>query len=188
MHKAARSASLFGILAGSWFAAVAAFAGGLTEENMTQKDFKALTEMAASGSTDTLEDPPTPVHDINEATEKFIKEPKPGAPPIGKKMVRGEDWKAETPEQRNAQIRNIRENAPEGSWVVISVPDGDVWVLFNGLADENFMFLNMYVVRQWGDWEIADLPVAVPREKKVSQSDRRGTGSDARVAVAPEEP
>jgi hypothetical protein len=72
--------------------------------------------------------------------------------------------------------------------LVISVPDGDVWVLFNGLADENFMFLNMYVVRQWGDWEIADLPVTVPREKKVSQSDKRGTGSDARVAIAPEEP
>ncbi|WP_395016699.1 hypothetical protein [Dongia sp.] len=174
-----------GFLAGSWLATAAAFAGDLTEENMTQRDFNALTEMAPSGSTDTLEEAPTPVHNINEATEKFIKEPKPGAPPIGKKMIKGEDWKAETAEQRNVHIRNIRENAPPGSWVVISVPDGDVWVFFD--AEQNYVFLNMYVVRQWGDWEKAELPVAVPRGRKVSQSDRRG-GSGEGVAFAPKEP
>jgi hypothetical protein len=183
MHK---GLSPVGLFAASWLATAAACAGDLTEENLTQKDFKAMTAMAASGATDTLEDPPTPVHNLNEATEKFIKEPKSGAPPIGKKMVRGADWKAETPEQRNTQIRNIRENAPPDSWVVISVPDGDVWVFFNGEAEENFGFLNLYVVRQWMEYEKAELPATVPREKKVSQSDRR---SGERFAIAaPKEP
>ncbi len=180
-----RARAMLGFLAGSWLATAVALADNLTEENMTQRDFDALTEMAASGPTDTLEEAPTPVHDINEATEKFIKEPKPGAAPIGKKMIKGKEWKAETAEQRNAHIRNIRENAPPGSWVVISVPDGDVWVFFD--AERNYVFLNMYVVRQWGDWEKAELPVAVPRGRKVSQSDRRG-GSGERLAVASKEP
>lgn len=190
MWKAARSMRdgawswrIGGFLAGSWIALAAAIAGDLTEENLTQKDFKAMTAMAPNGPTDTLEEAPTPVHNISEGAEKFIKEPKPGAQPIGKRMVRGADWKAETPEQRNAHIRNIRENAPPGSWVVISIPDGDVWVFFNGEAD--YVFLNMYVVRQWSEAEQAELPVAVPREKKVSQSDRRG---GERVAAAPKEP
>jgi hypothetical protein len=176
-----RARTLAGFLAGSWIAMATAFAGDLTEENMTQRDFKALTEMAASGATDTLEEAPTPIHNLSDAAEKFIKEPKPGAAPIGKKMVRGADWKAETPEERNTQIRNIRENAPPGSWVVISVPDGDVWVLFD--AERDYVFLNMYVVRQWREWEKAELPVAVPRERKVSQSDR--SGHNERLAIAP---
>ena len=179
-----------GILSGlALLAAVAAatpvFADDLTEETMTQRDYASITAIAPDGPTATLEEAPTPVHDIGENVETFIANPKPGAPPLGKKMVKGETWKAETPEQRNAHLRSIRENTPPGGWVVISVPDGDVWVFFD--AEQNFVFLSTYVFRTWQEWERAELPPTVRREKKVSQSDRRGeTGSVARAPAAEE--
>jgi hypothetical protein len=166
-------------------ASTAVRADDLTEDNMTQRDYASITAIAPDGPTATLEEAPTPVHDIGENVEKFIANPKPGAPPLGKKMVKGETWKAETPEQRNAHLRSIRENTPPGGWVVISVPDGDVWVFFDG--DQNFGFLSTFVFRVWQEWERADLPATVRRDKKVSQSDRRGeTGGVARAPAAEE--
>jgi hypothetical protein len=162
-------------------------ADDLTEENMTQRDYAKITAVAPDGPTETLEETPTPVHDISENVEKFIANPAAGAPPLGKKVVKGNDWKAETPEQRNAHLRSIRETAPPGSWLVISVPDGDVWLFFDAEPpSNNHVFLSTYVFRVWQEWERAELPPTVPREKKVSQSDRHGTPPDRAVAVSEE--
>jgi hypothetical protein len=168
-------------------AATAVLADDLTEESMTQKDYASITAVVPDGPTAALEEAPTPVHEISENVEKFIANPvvdksKPNPPPLGQKVVNGEKWKAETPEQRNAHLRNIRENAPAGSWLVISVPDGDVWLFFD--VDSNYMFVNLYVYRAWQEWERTELPSTVRRERKVSQSDRHASDG---FAAAPEE-
>jgi len=84
---------------------------------------------------------------------------------------------------------------PPHSHLVITVPGGDVW-LFPGREDDdpdwpddaNYQLLFLgNTLRSWTPAEQAALPAAVAREKKVSQSDRRGTTRES-VAAAPKEP
>jgi hypothetical protein len=152
--------------------------GKLTEENMTQRDYTKITEMESSVEGQPPVEAPRPVHNLSEADEKAVKERD------GVKVIPAKVWKNETPAERDAHIRRIRATMPEGSRLVLSVPKGDVWLIPGieveeadaGLENHNFIMLIIgEVLRDWNEAERAALPTTVPREKKVSQSDKRGT-------------
>ncbi len=139
---------------------------------------------------------PKPVLNIDKDGAKKIKKEA-----HGRKVISGDVWKGETAEQRDQHLRNVYATMfPEGSTLIITVPDGDVWVIppsdDPAHPEANYRRLvDGHLIWEWVDPAKADgiAPehTQVPPDSKVesgSQSDKRGTGSDARVAVAPEEP
>jgi hypothetical protein len=182
----------------------------------------ALAGMLAWRTAAFAEDPPVPpleevmglsMTQSSEPGQKPARLPKPvlnidkdGAKKIkkeahGKKVIAGDVWKNESPEERDRHLRNVYATMfPPGSTLVITVPDGDVWVIPPGddpaHLDANYnRLVGAGLIREWVDPAKADgiAPehTQVPPDSKIesgSQSDRRGAGSDARVAVAPEEP
>jgi hypothetical protein len=96
---------------------------------------------------------------------------------IGHKVIGAKTWKNESPKERDAHLRNIKAGWPPYQVVlIVTVPDGEVWLIANPHRDYGKMnFLSGWAVREWTEAEKTALPVAVPRDKKVSQSDRRGT-------------
>jgi len=138
---------------------------------------------------------PKPVLNVDKAGAKKIK--KEGH---GNKVIEGAVWRSETAEQRDQHLRNVYATMfPPGSTLIITVPDGDIWVIPPGNdpdhPEANYQSLvDSGLIREWVDPAKADgiAPehTQVPPDSKVesgSQSDKRGTGSDARVAITPEE-
>jgi len=161
--------------------------GKLTEENMTKRDFERLTKTESSVEGESRVEPPEPIHNPTDEELKNI------ANAGGVKVISGKTWTKETPEERDAHLRRMLATAPLGTRFIVSVPDGEVWIIPGTGEDSDdpppdfhFMILIIGNVRIWTTPEQAALPVAVPREKKVSQSDKRGTGSDS-FAAAPKE-
>jgi hypothetical protein len=71
--------------------------------------------------------------------------------------------------------------------LVATVPDGEVWLITNPHRDYGHMnFLSGWAVRERTEAEKTALPVAVPRDKKVSQSDKHGTTREPVAKVVKE--
>jgi hypothetical protein len=165
--------------------------GKVTEENMTQQDYRKITDTRSSVENEPPTTPPVPIHDLTKDNEQSIRNHG------GAKVISGKDWKNESPEERDAHLRRIKETMPAGSHLVITVPKGDVWLIPFAERDEATgappdwkytQLISNRSIRPWTDEEKARIPESVPRDKKVSQSDRRGVGADTRAAQkAPKE-
>jgi len=189
-----RSARRFpALLGGLWmFACVGGAAAGdkLTEANMTQKDYERLTKTESSVENEPPTAPPTPIHNISDRQEVLVTTM--GAT----KVIPGKDWKHESPEERDAHIRRIKQTLPEGAHLVVTVPKGDVWIIPPSERNEetgapaDWKYITLVLggtIRDWTEAEIAALPKTVARDKSISQSDKHGTTPIRAAAPEPEE-
>jgi hypothetical protein len=169
----------------------AARAQGKQEDSLTQRAFNEIVETKSSVEGEPATSPPEPIHNLSDEEEAEVEEAR------GIKVISGKDWKKETPAERDAHLRRIKSTMPPNSHLLITVPQGDVWLIGGEETDPNYesgdvppdwryQLLAGRPLRSWTPEQRAALPVSVPREKKVSQSDKRGTGSDG-LAAAPEE-
>jgi hypothetical protein len=158
----------------------------LTEANMTQRDYNRITATESSVEGQPAAEKPRAVHNFSEADAKAVTEE--GAV----KVIPAKDWNKESPAERDAHIRRIRSTMQEGARLVITVPKGDVWLIpgtETSEEDEGFenyltvLLIIRHVLRPWSEAERAALPVAVARDKSITQSDKHGT---TQVRVEPE--
>jgi hypothetical protein len=136
---------------------------------------------------------PKPVLNVDKDGAKKIKKEAHGT-----KAIAGDVWKNESLEERDRHLRSVYATMfPPGSTLVITVPDGDIWVIPPGNdpdhPDANYKRLvGAGVIREWVDPAkedgIAPEHTQVPPDSKIdseSQSDRHGSGAPA-VARAKE--
>jgi hypothetical protein len=136
---------------------------------------------------------PKPVLNVDKDDAKKIKKEA-----HGKKVITGDVWKNESLEERDRHLRSVYATTfPPGSTLIITVPDGDVWVIPPGSdpahPDANYKRLvDSGLIREWVDPAkedgIAPEHTQVPPDSKIdseSQSDRHGSGAPA-VARAEE--
>jgi len=180
-------------LAGTVFliagAGLAAAGDKLTEANMTQRDYDAITAQESSVEGQDPAIPPTPVHNLTPAQEQQI------TAQGGTKLISGKDWRHESPEERDAHLRRMDQTLPPGTTYIITVPKGDVWLIPAteptpiAAADQKYQDLvRDQNIHPWTDEEKAKLPLTVARDKKVSQSDKHGTTKTPPVKAKPKEP
>jgi len=150
----------------------------LTEENMTRRDFNTITETESSVSGERAVEKPFEVHDFSEATENAVKEAH------GVRVVKGKDWKKMTPQERDARMRELDRSMAASTFFMVEVPSGNVWAIDQA---EYFRLREANSIHRWSQEEIERLPRTVPRDKKVSQSDKRGTVKEP-VAKVEQEP
>jgi len=144
---------------------MAAYADKLTESNMTQKDFKDLTETKSSVSGRSAIEKPFEMHDFSEATADAVKEAH------GVRVVKGRDWKTMTPEQRDARMRELDRTMEEATFFLIEVPSGNVWVIGQ---EEYFKLKESNIIHRWSWAEKEKLPKAVKRDTGTTHSDIGG--------------
>jgi hypothetical protein len=161
----------------------------LTEANMTQRDYERLTATESSVTDEAPTEPPKPVHNLTEEEQQKITEVG------GAKVISGKDWRGESPEERDAHLRRIKETLPAGSKLIVSVPKGEVWVIppmpEKGQGTPAYRYrlaVLLHSLRPWTTAERVALPVAVARSNPISQSDKRGTTTERVVARPDEEP
>jgi hypothetical protein len=148
------------------------------EKKITQKEFKAVTETKSSVEGKEPTEPPDAVHDMNETDEGEARAKG------GVKVISGKQWKKESPEERDAHIRRIKSTMPANSHLVVTVPQGDVW-LFPGQEDDDEdmpddwryqLLIFGDVLRYWTPAQRAAMPVAVLPDSATTQSDKHGSG------------
>jgi hypothetical protein len=160
----------------------------LTEKTMTQKDYERLTATESSVEDEPPTEPPRAVHNLTDEEQQKITEVG------GTKVIGGQDWRGESPEQRDAHLRRIKETLPAGSKLIVSVPKGEVWVIpplppkGEGTPGYRYRLAVLHAsLRYWTQAERAALPVAVPRSNPISQSDKHGTTPERVVEREEEE-
>jgi hypothetical protein len=162
----------------------------LTEQNMTQRDYRQLTATESSVEGEPAAEPPTAVHNLSDADEQAV------TADGGVKVISAKDWKKESPAQRDAHIRRIRSTMQEGARLVVTVPKGEVWLIPGTETDErdegfeNYIYVSLIIrgaLRPWSEAERTALPPTVAREKSISQSDKHGTTPE-RVVQQQQEP
>jgi hypothetical protein len=161
----------------------------LTEKNMTQRDYERLTATESSVKDEPPTEPPKAVHNLTDEEQQNITDVG------GAKVIGGQVWRGESPEQRDAHLRRIKETLPAGSKLIVSVPKGEVWVIPpappKGEGTPGYRYrlaVLLLSLRNWTTAERAALPVAVPRSNPISQSDRHGTTPERVVVQDQEEP
>jgi hypothetical protein len=144
-----------------------ASADKLTEANMTEKDFKEITKIESSvpGVEAKAIDAPLPVHDFSAANEKAVTDAH------GVKVIKGKDWKALSPKDRDKRMRALRETSKRSILFRIEVPSGNVWAID---VEDYTKLTRDGDVRVWLVEEQEKLPKAVKRDPSSSHSDRSG--------------
>lgn len=137
---------------------------GPDERDLTQRDYRAQTQTESSVEGQPPAPLPIVVHDLSAADEQAVKDAH------GVKLVKGKQWKHETPDQRDAHLRQLRANLPRGTVLVITIPKGDVWLIPpedkpGGVQDDQnqiYEHLRVHnVLREWTEAERTALPVSV---------------------------
>ncbi|WP_459859444.1 hypothetical protein [Dongia sp. agr-C8] len=85
----------------------------------TQDEVRANTRMAMAPDQTEPAQPPQPIHPLSKAQRKELKDEH--------RVYSGKDWKAITPEQRDAVMRGLRERNAPGSIFLIDVRTGDIY-------------------------------------------------------------
>jgi hypothetical protein len=140
------------------------------QQNMTQRKFNetVATKTAEGETPETL----LPVKDIGKT--------KPVRDAGGRKVIEGNVWKDETPEEREAHLKRLPH--PEGTVFMIEVPSGNVWVI--PVGDENGNINKLIrdgALDVWDPYEFVGLPVAVGNGP--TPGDRAGRGDPLAVAI-----
>jgi hypothetical protein len=149
------------------------------EDGMTQAGYNRITRTENSVTGNPPNDPKvpvTPIHNLGQTEKRDMKRQGHAA-----KMIDGETWKAESPEERDAHLRRLKETAPAGTTFFIEVPSGNIWQLPPQDA-ETAEYLKRYVYREWLKYEIEAMPVAVLPEG-TSHTDSRGTTIVRTIAI-----
>lgn len=170
------------ILAGAGAVALIGIGGGrpasakdkLTEANMTKADYDRITETKSSVPDQPPAPAPTPVHNFSDRNSDSVKEEH------GTRLLKGKEWKDKTPEERDAYLREIQKNMPEGSRLVLTVPKGELWLI----PPEGYEKLTRdRVVRPWTDEERARIPRTIGLGDGASHSDISGTMVTRRLRI-----
>lgn len=157
--------------------------GKLTEQNMTQKDYERLSKTESSVKDENPTEPPTPVHNLSEAGTRAVQDAH------GAKVINGKDWKNETPQERDAHLRRIKETMPAGSKLIVTVPKGDVWLIPPGDDNKTYENLNRdNIIRPWTDEEKAGLAATVAMNTSNDQENRRSENRRERRRERKERP
>jgi len=169
--------------------AIATAGDKLTEANMTHNDYDQLIETKSSVEDEAPTEKPMPVHNLTDKQEQDIVDLG------GSKVIPAKDWKNKTPEERDAQLRSIKERLPAGTTLILTVPKGEVWLIPPRTkeaepSNERRYYLTVLILslRRWTAAELAKLPVSVPPDNPISQSDRHGTTPERVVQRTNEEP
>jgi len=154
------------------------WADKLVESNMSKADYKDITKTESS---EAGKDPASFVktHDLSDTEATAAKDA--GAA----KILKGKDWKAKSPKERDKFIRDFRETAPFGISIAVEVPSGNVWAVPLSAAAK---LVEDKVFRLWQDAEVEKLPAAVKRDPLSTQSDRHGTSIEHALEREEEEP
>ncbi|MBL8707883.1 MAG: hypothetical protein JNL25_01705 [Rhodospirillaceae bacterium] len=137
--------------------------GKLTEKNMSKKDFRDITTTESSVPGEEPTTPPVHVHNLDKDAEKELRDSN------GVRIIKGKDWKAMTPEERDARLRQLKELRPAGSLFILEVPSGNVWVIDGDVADDLF---EDGVIRDWTFTQLFDLPQVRPTAGDIGYRDR----------------
>ncbi|MBL8707884.1 MAG: hypothetical protein JNL25_01710 [Rhodospirillaceae bacterium] len=156
------------LCAGLAMAGTALANGKLTAENMSKKDYDDITKTESSVPGEEPTSAPSDVHNLDKDKEQKLKDAN------GVRLIKGKDWKAMTPEERDARLRALKALRPEGSIFLIEVPSGNVWVID---LESYHDLLQDGVLREWSRQEIERLPAVRPNPGDVDYRDRR-PGSD----------
>jgi hypothetical protein len=139
--------------------------------DFTQATFNNLTATESSVEGESATERPTPVHNMSKGDVKDLKAAG------GTKVIDGDVWKQESPEQRDAHLRQIRERMPDGARLIISVPTCNVWLIPPMEDRDNYDDLKRSkVFREWAEYEVEALGKTVGKMPKFTQSDRRNSG------------
>jgi hypothetical protein len=133
------------------------------QQNMTQREFNktVATKTAEGESPETL----LPVHDIGSSKDVRAAG--------GRKVIEGNVWKDESPEEREAHLKRLPR--PEGTVFMIEVPSGNVWVIPAGEKNENInKLIRDGSLDVWDPYEVIGMPVAVGNGP--TSGDRPGRG------------
>ena len=110
----------------------AARAQGKQEDSLTQREFNNIVETKSSVKDEPATSPPEPIHNLSDEAEAEVEKSR------GIKVISGRDWKKETPEERDAHLRRIKATMPPNSHLLITVPQGDVWLIGGDETDPNY--------------------------------------------------
>lgn len=146
----------------------------------TQREFTALRETEVSPGQTEKAAPPDAIHDIPKEeraaiVEKFKNEDEPEK--SAAIVIKGKVWKAETPQERDEHMRNLREASPPGTIFVIEIPSGNVWKFpprDTGTDDAKRAVAEEFGFRYWTTAEYWELKLAGGPDTR-SPDDRSGT-------------
>jgi len=138
--------------------------GTVTEQNMTQKDYKDLNKTETSIPGQLPSEPPLEVHNFDHATDQAVRDAH------GVKIIKGKDWKALSPTDRDKRLRELRKVRAAGTFFMIEIPSGNVWVID---SDTYFKLKQDKVIHRWTYDEVSKLPVSV-RPTPLEGQSRRG--------------
>ncbi|HVO00586.1 MAG TPA: hypothetical protein VMT54_00205 [Candidatus Cybelea sp.] len=148
-------------------AAAIARADKLTEQNMTQKDYKDITNTETSIPGQTRAEPPLEIHDLSDANAQGVKDAH------GVKVVKGKDWKALSPKDRDKRMRDLMKALKPGTFFFIEVPSGNVWAID---SDAYFKLKEDKIIHRWSYEEMEKLPKAVRGDASNRPEIRRSEG------------
>lgn len=151
------------LCAGLAMAGTALADGKLTEKNMSKKDYDDIIKTESSIPNEEATTTPGVIHNLDDDNEQILKDVN------GVRVIKGKDWKAMTPEQRDARLRALKELRPVDSIFVIEVPSGHVWVIEASVALE---LLDEGVLREWTVKEQNALPEVRPAPGDIGYRDR----------------
>jgi hypothetical protein len=125
------------------------------EPSVTQRQFSQITATSLPPPAGT---PTTalPIHDLSAADAKALKAAG------GRKVIAGELWKSETPEEREAQLNNFKQTAAPGTVILIEVPNGNVWAFQPGQENANInAAIRSNILHPWYPYQVMALPLSV---------------------------
>jgi hypothetical protein len=126
--------------------------GKLTEQTMTQKDYKEITKTETSVPGERAIEKPLEVHDFSGTAEQGVKDAH------GVKVIKGKDWKSLSPKDRDARMRALMKTMAPGTFYMIEVPSGNVWAIDE---DSYFKLKQDKTIHRWTYDEETKLPVSV---------------------------
>jgi hypothetical protein len=144
--------------------AIPVHADKLTEANMTEKDYKEITNTESSKPGERAIEKPLEIHDLSDANVQGVKDAH------GVKVIKGGDWKALSPKDRDKRMRELYKSMTPGTFYMIEVPSGNVWAI---PEDDYFKVKKDQTIHRWTYAEEAKLPKAVKRDPLDQQQDRR---------------
>jgi len=176
----ARAVALAVVIGG--FAAAPAWSDGdPAEQNLTQKEYAKITEIAPAPGNQPAIAAPVTAHDLNDAERAEMERMN------AVRVLGGKAWKRLSPEEREARIRTLRDTMPGASLMLI-VPSGELWAIPPGEDNVNFHdIVDRKIIRLWTPEEKAAMPVAVGKgpSRNDGSSDLSGFASAPQPAKKP---
>jgi hypothetical protein len=162
----------------AWVGPAAADPDGDTKTEMPREKWVQVTETRSSVQGEPPTEGPTPVRNFveeNERGETTRNVTKDVEEAHGTRMLRGGEWKAKTPEQRDAYLRDLKLRfPPPATRIILTVPKGELWVI----PEEDYQRLKANrTINPWTKAQIARINgQTVTEEDEESHSDIRGAG------------